>query len=53
LSIVPIPQGQKVIISKQSRIAKLTSEMDSLVNFLQNDTSHIEFDQGVTEVSSS
>jgi len=29
---------------------KLTSEMDSLVNSLQNDTSHIEIGQGVTEI---
>jgi len=30
---------------------KLTSVMDSLVNFLQNDTSLIGIDQGVTEIS--
>jgi len=50
LSIVPVPQGQfqgqskgqKVIVSKQGRIVKLSSEMDSLISSLQNDTSHIE-----------
>jgi len=55
LSIVPVPQGQskgqKVIVSKQGRIVKLTSEMNSWVNSLQNDTSHIEFGEGVTEIS--
>jgi len=59
LTIVPVPLGQsqgqskdqKVIVSKQGRIVKLTSEMDSLVNSLQNDTSHIEIGQGVTEIS--
>jgi len=52
LLIVPVPHDQKIIVAKQGRITKLTPEMDSLVNSLQNDTSHIEFGQGVIKISS-
>jgi len=56
LTVVPVPQGQskgqKVIGSKQGRIVKLTSEMDFSINFLQNDTSHIEiWPRGYCEIS--